>query len=186
MRYKKEEETALNKIYIATVNLIKQKDYSQITISEIIREAKISRSTFYIYFKNKDQILTHVCDDIFNHIFSKNLTKEQEHDFSNAKSDDIIKILTHSLYHFLEDKELIIPILNSAASSIFLKQLRKRIKPIISSLIDRKVIGNNDVPLDMKTHQYINSFTSLLQYYLRHASDQNPELMCKYFLTLCQ
>ena len=70
MRYRKEELSALDKIYFATEKLIKEKDYNIINNSEIIREAEISRSTFYIYFKNKDQIVTHLCDDIFNHIFS--------------------------------------------------------------------------------------------------------------------
>ena len=48
-------------------------------------------------------------------------------------------------YHFLEDKELILSILNSGASSIFLGQLRKRIKPLVVSLIEKKIIGNNDI-----------------------------------------
>ena len=69
MRYKKEELTALERIYDAAAILIKTKDYSKITCSDVIKEACISRSTFYIYFKTKDQIFVHICDDIFNHIF---------------------------------------------------------------------------------------------------------------------
>ena len=183
MRYKKEEETALNKVYNATVNLLKEKEYSKITNSDIIREAKISRSTFYIYFKNKDQILTHICDDIFNHVFSNHLIKEKHHDFSKDSKDHLIEMITHSFYHFLEDKELILPILNSGASSIFLGQLRKRLKPLIISLRDKKLIGNNNIPEDLAIHQYINGYTALLQYYLRHASDIKPEDITEYYFT---
>lgn len=183
MRYKKEEETALNKIYNATSELIKSKEYNKITNSEIIKTAKISRSTFYIYFKNKDQIFTHICDDIFNHIFAKNLHKEKNHDFSKEKNNELIDIITHSFYHFLEDKDLILSILNSGASNIFLSQLRKRLKPVVTSLIERKIIGNNDIPLDIKTHQYVNGYTALLQYYLRHGNDISPEEISDYYFS---
>ena len=182
MRYKKEEETALERIYNASAELIKEIDYSEINNSEIIRRANISRSTFYIYFKNKDQIFTHICDDIFDHIFSHDLKREKHHDFSKESKDNLVDILTHLFYHFLEDKELILPILNSGASNIFLKQIRKRLKPLISSLIDKKIIGNNDIPLEIKTHQYINGFTALLQYYLRHGYDLSPETITGYYL----
>lgn len=182
MRYKKEEETALSKIYNATVSLIKEKEYNKITNSDIIRAADISRSTFYIYFKNKDQIFTHICDDIFNHVFSHHLSKEKHHDFSKESKDHLVKMLTHSFYHFLEDKDLILPILNSGASQIFLGQLRKRLKPLVVSLIENKIINNKDVPIDIAIHQYINGYTSLLQYYLRHASDTAPETITDYYL----
>lgn len=186
MRYKTEDISALNKIYNATAELIKQKEYGKITCSGIISSAKISRSTFYIYFKSKDQILIHICNDMFDHIFSKELSKEKGHDFSKYSPDDLKHIIIHLYYHFLEDKELIIPILNSTGSNIFLSQLRKRIKPIIVELLNRRLIGNNSVPEDIKIHQYINAAIALTQYYLRHGENMSPETICDYFLELYQ
>ena len=183
MRYKKEEASALEKIYEAVASLIKEKDYSKITNTDIIKEANISRSTFYIYFKNKDQIFIHICDDIYNHIFSHSLKKEKHHDFSKDAPEELKHIIIHSFYHFLEDRELILSILNSGASSIFLNQLRKRVKPLVNSLIEKKMIGNNDIPLDIKVHQYVNGYTALLQYYLRHGNDISPETVSEYYFT---
>ena len=181
MRYKKEELSALDRIYDATASLMKQKEYSRLTCSDIINESKISRSTFYLYFKNKDQVVVHLCDDIFNHIFNKNLTKEKHHDFSKENVDELKHIITHSFYHFLEDKDLVLSILNSGASSIFLSQLRKRLKPLVQSMVEKRIIGNNDIPYDIKIHQYINGYTALLQYYLRHANDLKPEIISDYY-----
>ena len=184
MRYKKEEVSAIDKICLATTRLILVKDYHSLTNSDIIKEAKVSRSTFYIYFKNKEQILIYICDHIFDHIFSKNLYKEKNHDFSKHGNDDLKNILIHSFYHFLEEGELVLSILDSGASSIFLKRLRSRLKPLIVSLIDNKIIGHNDIPMDIKVHQYINGYTSLLQYFLRHATDIKPETIADYYFTL--
>ena len=182
MRYKSDAISALDKIYDAFVELIKNKDYDSVSISEIIRESKVSRSTFYIYFKSKDQILVHVCNDIFDHIFAKDLNKEKHHDFSSQQ--DLKHIVEHAFCHFLEDKEIILPILNSSGSQVFLSQLRKRLKPLVSQLIKEKVIGNNDVPEDIKTHQYVNGYVVLLQYYLRHANDLSPETITDYYFEM--
>ena len=62
--------------------------------------------------------------------------------------------------------------------------LRKRIKPLVVSLIDHKLIGKNDIPMDIKVHQYINGYVALLQYYLRHGYDLAPEIITEYYLTL--
>ena len=56
MRYKKDELSALDKIYVATALLIKNIGYNDFNCSSIIKAANISRSTFYFYFKNKDLI----------------------------------------------------------------------------------------------------------------------------------
>lgn len=186
MRYKKEEISALNKIYNAMITLLNEKSYTSINNSQIIKKAEISRSTYYIYFKNKDQIISTICDDTFNHIFNTHLTKEKHHDFSKDHPDELKHIIVHSYYHFLEDRDLVLSILNSGASSIFLNQLRKRIKPLVVSLIDKKIIGNNSVPLDIKTHQYVNGYTALLQYYLRHAEDLKPETISEYYFMMCK
>ena len=185
MRYKNSEKSALKRIEDGLCELIQKEDYNKLTCSDIINESKVSRSTFYLYFKNKDQVVTLLCDDIFNHVFDHHLSKEKHHDFSHDH-ENYIKMIDHSFYHFLEDKELILSILNSGASSIFLKQLRKRVRPLVSHLLKEGIIGNNDVPFDMKEHQYVNGYTSLLQYYLRHANDVKPEVISGYFIKMCR
>ena len=44
MRYKKEEASALEKIYEAVASLIKEKDYSKITNTDIIKESATLKS----------------------------------------------------------------------------------------------------------------------------------------------
>ena len=180
MRYKKDEVSAIDKICLATTRLLLSKDYHSLTNTDIINDAKVSRSTFYIYFKNKEQIVIYISDHIFDHVFSKNLYKG----FKSSSFINIKNVLAKSFAHFFEEGELVLSILNSGASSIFLSRLRKRLKPLIEELIEQRIIGNNDIPLDIRTHQYINGYTSLLQYYLRHANNLSPDLIANYYLTI--
>ena len=168
MRYKKNEESALNKIYNATAELMQEMDYAKINCSMIIKRANVSRSTFYTYFKAKESIITYICDDIFNRTFkTKTMSAEKQ--------------ITESFTYFYSKKEIILPILNSGSSSIFLQRLRKRLKSIVIELINHGVIGKSNIPLDLKIHQYINGYTALLQYYLRHGNDMSPEVVSSYY-----
>lgn len=177
MRYRKDELSALDKIYVATALLIKNTGYNDFNCSTIINAARISRSTFYFYFKNKDQVIVYICDDVFNNI----LSKEKNHDFAKDNVDKLIDMLTKSFFYFLEERDIVLSILNSNASNIFMSRLRKRLKPFIQAMVDKRIIGNNDIPEDIKIHQYINGYTALLQYYLRHGYEESPENISNYY-----
>lgn len=54
-------------------NLIKKEDYSQISVSDIMKEAQIRRQTFYNYFQSKGELLSWIFEDEFNEIIADNL-----------------------------------------------------------------------------------------------------------------
>lgn len=55
--HQKQKEQSGRMIEEALFALMAQKDYSQITVSEIVRRADVSRRTFYRLYKEKDEVL---------------------------------------------------------------------------------------------------------------------------------
>lgn len=55
------------------ITLMKEKPYSSIKVSELTREAGISRSTFYVYFESIEDVIQCVEDE-----FLSNLTDEED------------------------------------------------------------------------------------------------------------
>lgn len=51
--------------------LLQSKDYAQITVTDICRQANIPRRTFYHYFSSKDEIVDSIAEDL---MFSCNLS----------------------------------------------------------------------------------------------------------------
>lgn len=83
--------------------MLARKSFANITVQEIIDEANVGRSTFYAHFETKDDLLKVMCTDIFNHVFSDDLEKEGNHDFSHA-GHDFEKEITHILYHLQDNR----------------------------------------------------------------------------------
>ena len=93
-------------IFRAFERLLERGNYDSITVQEIIDEADIGRSTFYAHFETRDALLQALCTDIFDHVFSPELTKEATHDFS-ASSPGLEPHLTHILYHLQEKRPML-------------------------------------------------------------------------------
>lgn len=54
------ESSSQDSFSMALLALLKQKPYSQITISELCEQANLSRKTFYKYFTGLDELIDHV------------------------------------------------------------------------------------------------------------------------------
>ena len=65
-------------ILSAFSRLLERKSYSRITVQEIIDEADVGRTTFYAHFPTKDDLLSELCREIFDHVLSPVLEKESD------------------------------------------------------------------------------------------------------------
>jgi len=180
----KREQKSLEAIYNAFRKVINKKDYESITVQDIIDSANISRSTFYAHFKQKDDVLNSICEDIFDHVFSASLHKEKDHDFSQASIFDYKHLITHIFYHFLDEKELIHAILSSQGKNLFIKHLSNRIQGLAKACVSSKLIYKNNVPEDLQIHQLGESFIGLLIYFVMTDKEIKPEQMTDYLFDL--
>lgn len=137
------QQKSRDAIFAAFSRLLEKKNYSHITVQEIIDEANIGRSTFYAHFETKDELLDTICRQIFGHIFSDVLNAEPNHDFSK-ENQTLSDKLTHLLYHLLEQKKEITSLLSGESGGLFLsyfkpflRQLPKRSSHITRHLPDK-------------------------------------------------
>ena len=156
----------------ALISLLKEEDYENISITDVIKRADISRSTFYAHFKKKNDIIIAFINDIMNHVF--------EH-----HQDNYVHMLEHIFSHFKGDREEVKAILDSGASHIFRKTLRNRLSIVIDSFYASGLYGKKEVPSDVARHQYLNDLVALIQYYIYHGYEKySPEQMVEYHFSL--
>lgn len=85
----------------AFLKLIAEKEYNQITVTDIINEADYNRATFYRHYYDKEHLVNEIVDhqiELFIEAFMKPYRYNDIIDFSNLKPEHIV-IFDHILEH---------------------------------------------------------------------------------------
>lgn len=168
-------------IFDAFNRLLSKKNYSKITIQEIIDEANIGRSTFYAHFETKDDLLKEMCEKLFNHIFSDNLQAEETHDFSLSKGQSNTS-LTHILYHLKDDEKNLKGILCCESSDLFWNYIRQQFSRYITNyLLNVRTTKSSSIPDELLINHISGSFVDLVKWWMQNGMKETPEKVEKYF-----
>ena len=168
----------------ALERLIKKQDYSSISVSDIIAESGVARSTFYSHCKNKDDVLIGIVDRIFHHVFSHHLDVEAGHDFSSSPAFSYDKIVIHTFCHFQEDRELIGAIFSSSASHLFTEALKEKAAPLMEAIYNMSPPFSKEVPKEVGLSLLLGAFVDLLRAFTVNKRDETPEEMASYFFAI--
>lgn len=163
-------------IFRAFTELLKQKAYAKISVQEIIDLADIGRTTFYAHFETKDELLRSLCSEIFEHVFSEDLSKEKTHDFSD-RCDTRAKI-THILYHLQEHMAYLPGILSGEGGEIFMGFFKEYLRELFSRSGES---AGGTVPRDYILNHMICDFTETVKWWSRN-KNYTPEEISSFFI----
>lgn len=166
-------------VYAAFTQLLEKKSYSAISVQDIIDRADIGRSTFYAHFETKDELLRALCTDIFDHVFSGELTKEANHDFS-ARERDLRGELTHVLCHLGESRGCIRPILSCESGELFMRCFKERLEPVFAAKLERVESG---VPKDYLLNHTVCDFAETVRWWMKNERYTPEEISGFFFST---
>ena len=162
-------------IFSAFTTLLEKKNYSSLTIQDIIDEADIGRTTFYSHFETKDELLKAICSDIFSHVFSDEIMSEDKHDFSDHGS--FRYRLTHILYHLKEKQQSIKGILSGESGEVFMRYF----KEYLYRIFEGQITSENDIPKEYRLHQAVCSYAETVCWWLKGKSEYSPEQIMEFY-----
>ena len=163
-------------IYRAFTALLREESYTKITVQQIIDRADIGRTTFYTHFETKDALLEAFCAEIFEHVFSRELGREQTHDFSHHH--DTKARVTHILYHLQEHISCLTGILSGESNAVFMGFLKER----LAALFAPSIPENEAVPGDYLLNHMVCSFTETIRWWTQHPR-YSPEKISAFFFS---
>jgi len=163
-------------VFKTFTELLKKEPYSKITVQEIIDLADIGRSTFYAHFETKDDLLRSLCAEIFEHVFSDRLQKEETHDFSGEH--DTKAMITHILYHLQEHMDYLPGILSGESGEIFMGFFKEHLKGLFSPSGTASV---GSVPHDYMLNHMVCGFAEALRWWTRN-KQYSPEEVSSFFI----
>lgn len=171
-------------IFSAFSRLLTKKNFSQITVGEIIYEADVGRATFYAHFETKDYLLKELCEELFCHVFD--CTKEQNSNHRHIFDCDAPgSIFLHLFQHFGRNDNHILDLLSGPNHELFLKYFKQGLIKLIVSQIDTIEMGRKmGLPQDFLVDHIAVSFIETIRWWVKHRMKESPELVSQYFLRM--
>ena len=169
-------------IFSAFTQLLSKKDFSQITVGELIESADVGRATFYSHFETKDFLLKEFCEELFCHIFDTQNKENHSHkhifDCEGADS-----AFLHLFRHLQKNDNNILTLLSSQNNELFLRYFRDNLEQLIESELylfeSRK---SDDIPDSFWKNHIISTFTQTVKWWVDNGLKESPETITQYFL----
>lgn len=168
----------------AFAQLMREKDYQQISVSEIIKTANIGRSTFYAHFATKDDLLMHRCASLFSHVLGSTINQpcKLAKQFSDS---DFASITVHIFYHLREHQYELIGFLyqeeNKIITSVFYRAASRMAKYIFKNIEQPQTTF---LPEKFLIHHFASSFIATCKWWAKTHFKHSPELMATYFVAI--
>lgn len=160
--------TTKRAIGYAFKDLLKEKSFNKITITDIANKCAINRQTFYYHFQDIKDLVEWLCIDEVDNILNKNDECEKWED----KFLMIFKVV-------LKEKEVVENIYHSVSVEVLRTNLYRLVYPIIYSEIVEESKGKNLREEDKKfiTDFYKYAFVSIVLDWIDKGMIENPEII---------
>ena len=168
-------------IFEAFTGLLSKKEFSRITVGEIIEAADIGRATFYSHFETKDFLLKELCRELFCHILDSTREEggEHKHIFECDTQDSVF---LHLLRHLQKNDNNILELLSCSNNELFLSYFKSDLRELVKSQLplfeDRR---NKLLPEDFWVYHISSVFVDTVRWWVDNGMHEKPETISEYF-----
>lgn len=164
-------------LQMALIELIRERGYDAITIEDIVDRANVGRTTFYLHYKNKDDLFISCHEAIVRgfHLLHR-LSREE------LLSPEAPPGMTSAYQHLLEARALLQPIFQGKDSSLILRRIRDRSAQEIEASL-RAAFAEADcaIPLNVLANYLAGAQIALVQWWLDRRQPHTPEKLAQTF-----
>jgi len=157
----------------AAEKLFNQYGYKKVSIDEIVKNAHIAKGTFYLYFKNKEEVYTQIIEKYFEKKAA--YTTRALDDIKKNEKEKLFEAMIGNLLFLIKNpilREIFLQNPNYISKTINRDSLQNKnmaiIKPIFKTCTLRKDISINNNP--HKHCEALNFLPMLLATYKKHDS----------------
>ncbi len=179
----------------ALLELIKENRYDSISVEEITRKANLGRATFYLHYKDKEDLLV----DEFNEIVNERARIISEIPFSTwlpelenpdpASEGKPAPPLLMAFQHVANHADLYRILLKNEKSDRILERIRKIVAQSITEFLQSKIKNDPipilfEVPIDLLGAYFSGALLSCVDWWLEGGKSYSTEEMTRMFQRL--
>ena len=168
-------------IFKAFIELLSTKNFSQITVGEIIEQADVGRATFYAHFETKDFLLKELCEELFCHIFDaeSNEPTDHRHIFD---CDAPNSVFLHLFQHLQRNDNNILELLSCPNNELFLRYFKINLQLLIVSQLSLfETRKSEKLPDSLWVSHIASTFVETVKWWIDNGMEESPELIAEYF-----
>ena len=186
-------QRTLQSLRTALLDLIKEKDYDEISIEEITERANVGRTTFYLHYKDKEDLLM----EEFSTIMYERAQALSEIPFSvwvpvseeDLKKNIALQPLLLVFDHIHNNSELYNLLLKSTNSSKIIERIRKISTDAIVKFVEAKMETDpipllSEVPIEFFAAFFSGALISIVSWWIREDMRHTPEEVTNMFRSL--
>lgn len=147
-------------LHQALMKLVVREKYEAITVQDVLDEADIGRSTFYVHYAGKDDLLRRGFEQ---------LRDELSHGITNADGRPLA-FSSVMFAHAEQYREIYRGLIGSSGSTIVLAEIRRVLRGFVEPEID--LLASRGLPKDLAERFVIDIFQTVLTWWL----ERQPEL----------
>lgn len=145
----------------AFLELMKEKGYANITITDIAKKAMINRKTFYMHYETKENLYNTITDELLE-ILNPTLEKIQ-----HLSGNEQRKYITELLVLIKENKDIFNTFFNDKTNSEFLNKLKKKFNyELISKTHIEEKTKDTYFTFEILSEAYFSLFMTLVQWWV--------------------
>lgn len=163
-------------IYVAFEELLGEHHYSDVTVANIIDRADIGRSTFYAHFATKDELLEHMCTELFAHVFDG--VDVDPHTHESLEVVTLEGMIAHLLCHLRDSHGGICGKLLAEGEPHFSSRFRERLSSFLSHHLPERTSW---VPDDLMLAFLVGCFCQAIAWWRDQAYETSPEKLAHWY-----
>ncbi len=165
-------------LYEALLQLLEEKPFEEIKVSEICSISLINRSTFYTHFEDKYSLLDSLIKDLKTNL--QNELKENDR-ISNTK-EYYLEVIHILLIHVEEKKNIYVPIVTNNRNSIAIDMIYDTLKEDIKMRLQKE--NRSNIPNEFILNFYLGAISYVGIEWLRNKCNYKKEDIIEYLKKL--
>lgn len=164
----------------ALIGLMKEREYEEISVSEIAERADLNRATFYLHYKDKQDLLQQSIDDVLSEIAEHFQHIELE---TNLVDVSKVELLFLNMFEFIAQNADFYKVMLSKGDVQFTNQwqdlFREKVKHRISSQQPKMKITDDTMPIDLLLAFISSACTGAIKWWLENDMKYTPQYLSK-------
>ena len=168
-------------IFNAFSQLLSKKEFSKITVGEIIERADVGRATFYAHFETKDYLLKELCEELFCHVFDATRIGGDKHKHVFT-CDEHCSLFLHLLKHLQNNDNNVLELLVCENNEIFVRYFKENLKELVKNQMYLfENLKKHNIPNDYLVNHILSTYVETIRWWLNNGKKESAEQLLDYF-----